>query len=455
MSMNSDPGNPRDSGIGRDSVGFQRPIDTEEEKVESSENQGPGPGHLSRNPSAASSFELVETSDPDSDPEEEENSSSENQDTEQEEIIMASPVSELVKFSGHPKGSTYRGPEGNIKENYTVTEWLRRVEDFAKVNGWKEEQKVSKAAQAFVDGTPAWTWYHKQTLRKWYQNFAEFKQAITDRFRSELTAKDRVDALRSLKQARNETTRAYLDRVETEFEKVVDGAAGIWKQAELAALSPETQTGIKEGREKTLDFVMQCFFEMGLNDEIMVDITKAGVTKLEDMLACAARTEKTKGTTAQVLAIGELGAICGVQEEQSSTNPHHREQQGMSVEDIQNMITAAIKGKSPKGKDKDPNKKKDRRKDFICHFCLVPGHTAYLCKTRRKERQEGKWRPTIKDKVMTREEFYNLTAEERQKGSKMAGEQTTNAAISHRRPAELPVPSNVWQKAWMGFAQEN
>ena len=177
---------------------------------------------------------------------------------------------------------------------------------------------------------------------------------------------------------------------------------------------------------------MRTLFLGGLRENLLVEIIKSRVTTLDDMCTVAEKIEEasaqsTKGNTARVAAVE-------VEEEQ---------QEELSSSTVQAIIAAMSEKfvtKKDKEKSSKPSGKKKNKKieGVTCFYCIKPGHYASSCSARRDDRAKGKWRPTIRCNVMSEQEFYRLSEDEKNRGKYLsqaeAGQTAHSAGVTVAKP---------------------
>ena len=114
---------------------------------------------------------------------------------------MAGRVVELDRYTGLRKGSSFQSAEGTRHEPCDVIGWCRRVEQIGTSAAWTQEVIASHAALALYPGSPAENWYRVETQKGTdLTTWNAFRDAIKKRFTPPVTATQRVQTIRGLRQ---------------------------------------------------------------------------------------------------------------------------------------------------------------------------------------------------------------------------------------------------------------
>lgn len=372
-------------------------------------------------------------------------------------VSMKQTTITVPPFTGLPKGQTYEGPAGLTKVDIETDEWIENLDDTGVTAQWSPEIIAKQACMAFVPNTPARTWYLMNKDETFMQSWPELKIQLIQRFSRPLDPSTKVQLISSFRQKNSERVEDFLDRVKLSFRRYTNGLH--WTEAEFS--TGESLT-LKSHRLKSLkkmnDYNICTFFMCGLKESLLAEVTKAGVTSLEDILSVAKRAEQAQ---LQAQAKGKVAASNDVS--QSSLEAaiaaaldkalNARNPGQASGGQGQGQAAVANQSGQSQGRKKNPDKPKS---DVICFYCIEKGHYANHCDSRADDRKRGVWRPTIDDPEMNKEQYGKLSTAEKTKGRDIAarkfglpsGNQPTASVVAAPPPAY-----NVWDQQFAANLQ--
>lgn len=347
-------------------------------------------------------------------------------------------------YSGHVVGTTYTGTMGQVREVYSVKDWVKRVEIIAGANSWDQE-KTARCAQLMLQpGTPAGVWYLNHGEDACMARWNLLKPELLREFATFINASDKVDILRSFSQKPSEMVHHYLNRIQVDYKRF--HADLEFDGPHFGAAETAVETAHRERVTKViLDFHMANFFCLGLRDEYLRDVTKSNARTLDAMVQTARFSEQ-----AQLQGRGRhtISAV-EVQSPNHSTPP---EAGGLSSEEI--AFIRSMRAGAASGGGGGGNKGKGRGKgkgkgdpNVTCFFCLITGHKANECRKRIAERAEGKFRKTINDAVLSKDEFDRLPTGARTKEGTSYAAATVNAA----GPTVGPIEAHHDEMAYQAY----
>ena len=145
-------------------------------------------------------------------------------------------TTELPRYSGHPKGTSYPGPGGSTTEEvFDAEAWVKRVTIIAESAGWNDKVKAKSAVLAFVPSSPVDNWYQVVEedapegldVTSW-KNLSTW---IIKVFSPKLTFTDRAAMLRTMKQRPQERAQDYLNRMKLSFRRFSKGLEPLYAAA--------------------------------------------------------------------------------------------------------------------------------------------------------------------------------------------------------------------------------
>lgn len=367
-------------------------------------------------------------------------------------VPIVAPVTQVVQgkippYSGVSIGDQYQGTSGVCQEMFTASAWCSHVETVSKAAGWTELVTINQAILNLVPGSPAGFWHQRQVIdKKDLTTWDKFRLAITQEFSVAVDTAKRWEIMKTFVQGKNEKTSAFLNRLAVGHNEVMQGMTVTPppRGTEQATVDLVTSR-VKE----VMDYHLGMFFLMGLREPMLSDVTKSGETSISKMLEVARRTENALAQAKKA----NVGAVSNPPDIQAL---------------IDKAVAQALKNKQPQagevaavgGNSGKKNKARDV-KDVKCFYCLTNGHYATNCAQRKTDREAGKWRPTVKDSPMTKEQYDQLSPTEKLKGKSMAtggaaaavvpGVSFANAAQGQFQvpPPVLPSDEDRWN-AYLG-----
>lgn len=354
----------------------------------------------------------------------------------------------LPQYSGHPVGRSFQGPAGMLVELLDVNDWCLQVGDIGGAASWSDTVTAKQAAIALLPNSPAYNWY-KANQSKSSASLATwvgFKAAIILEFAPPVDAGDKVEIIKSFKQAKDERVGDFLNRIRIGHERYILGLAADFNIAPYTAETPAEQAYRDKVISITTDYYLASFFLVGLHDFLLKDVTLVGCTSLDEMVAVAKRSEQA------FLQGAKPHKISAVQPDASGV-----ENSAAKSQNFEAMIAAAVAAAFAKGGANKPSSKAKGagrpKEDITCFFCFAKGHYANECKARQQERDAGKWRPTVRDAFMTKEAYNALSPDAKQRGRDMIAAGVHTHAVPERGSVAAARPS-VWANPESGPAQE-
>ena len=356
------------------------------------------------------------------------------------QVIQAS--SKIHPYSGRDVGTRFAGPAGPIVEVMTASVWLSQVERVAAAAAWEEDVKLAQAMLALAPLQPAATWLQLQEqLGTAPTTWDDFKRRLKAEFTCSVDTAQRAEILKSFTQGKEEKVNEFFNRLSLGMEQLVSGLVLTPLTAGQAPAQPLVNKAVKEFKE----YFLATFFLMGLREPMLTDVTKSGKSSLADMLAVAKRCENAliqqRHNQRAVSAVEPAGAAGG---------------QAQSAQSLQAMIEQTVKKVMGMSKPGDvaaasatSTKNKNRPlEEVTCFYCLKKGHYATNCEDRKKDRDAGRWRPTIRDAPMSKEEWNALPTSEKNKG-RNAGKASGAAPAA---PTSAVTPGRSFSQAANGIS---
>ena len=273
-----------------------------------------------------------------------------------------------------------------------------------------------------VPGSPIGVWFHLRKITNSVPaTWDEFKAAVLKEFAPAVDATRRAEILGSFKQKPKERVGDFLNRISVGYTEFLGGM----DIRRARGTDAGTQAAVDAAMSTNKAYHLSSFFRTGLREPMLTDVTKIGVSDLEGMVEVAKRSEQA--------ANQHKGAVGGVSQEPKDLQ-----------EMVNNLVDKAIaardaaaaqagsQGQAGVAATNNGGGKKNKTRplsDVICFFCFVKGHYSNDCTKRKDERNEGKWRPTVKDQIMTKEQYDKLSQAEKNKGKAIALGKSSSAAV--------------------------
>jgi hypothetical protein len=238
----------------------------------------------------------------------------------------------------------------------------------------------------------------------------------------------------------------FLNRVKKNYRMIHEGA--------LTYIEGKPHHAGKDGAQLKLvakdygDFMVTQLFLNGLNENIMREVRKSDEVELDKLVLVAKRAERSlQPATSTVAAAGMM----------ESQDPEQSQPKTLTMEEVQQMITAAVKKQAGKPNQKEKKSSKDQERKNpgdLCYFCFGKGHRAKECTMRNKERDEGKYRPTCRCPVMTKEAYNKLPYDEKTKGKNMAAASSSTSTVQPqmRQSTYQPEYYENLEGTWRNYA---
>jgi hypothetical protein len=224
---------------------------------------------------------------------------------------------------------------------------------------------------------------------------------------------EKVDIIKSFRQEKDERVGDFLNQIKIGYDRFILGLAASFLVAPSNSETPAEKTRREMAVGLATEYHLASFFLVGLQDHLLRDVTKSRSTLLEEMLQVAKRSEQAHAQTAKGHRIAAAAAPVPVEP--------------TLAEAVAAAVAAAFasrgggggggKGQGQGQSGGQGGKTKTRPlSEVTCYFCLTLGHYSNNCELCKKERAQGKWRPTIKDAIMSKEAFDKVSKEEKQRG---------------------------------------
>ena len=131
---------------------------------------------------------------------------------------------------------------------------------------------------------------------------------------------------------------------------------------------------------------------------------------------------------------------------------------GLTEEEVSKLVISMLNKQNVNSqKSKGSPQKKDLSK-VGCYYCINLGHYANNCSTKRNDKEKGIWRPTVFDREMTKDEFFKLKSDHKNKGKKLVEEKFPQLRRQSRQSSDTAAAVNsVFDNgAWAAYlSQEN
>ncbi|XP_059085008.1 uncharacterized protein LOC131882009 [Tigriopus californicus] len=342
----------------------------------------------------------------------------------------------IPKYSGHSKDTEYKSENGTRTEIWEVRKWIDRCEHVKGAARWTDGVLLQQAILCLVPGTPADDFYQCEaaTLLTW----EAFKNALIKEFSPPVAASKRVRILRSFKQGAKEPASQYQNRIRLAMRKFVRNIEDYTAPRDALANNKDYLSGVEDGADGAIQFFMDNVFLLGLRDRLMEEVTLSGASTMEEMIRVLQRVE-----TSELQKREGSHSIAAASTPSASTSSLESQLSALTkaVEQLKagNSASASVAAANSSSQRKDKSKDKSAGN---CYYCLVPGHYATDCETRKKDRADQKWRPTSRNPFMSREDYSKLSKEEKTKGqhffSKPAASTSTVQLPQGPPPAFFP-----------------
>ena len=343
----------------------------------------------------------------------------------------------LPDYSGLKIGSKYVGRDGKeSSEIFDADDWIFLVETTFESAGYEEDKWVKTARVKLVPQTPAFMW---SRIAGEFKKWEHFREAFLDQFATKESAIEKVNLLKSFKQRGKEPVSQYLNRLtlnHTKFLKDMPKEFTGWSTVDAVVLERNKVISRVTG------YYARAFFIAGLRDEILAQVTIEGTENFDEVVLAAQRTEMALQLKEKAAAISTVNSKDFKQAVQEEVQRQLRESSGTSG--TVSATQAQGQGQSRAGKDKGEKKFRDPA-TVTCFYCGQKAHYATACAQRQDDRDKGIYRPTVQCPKMTREQFNNLSSEEKNRGVRIfgkRGQQSGQAARSDNNGAPAGAASS-------------
>ena len=217
---------------------------------------------------------------------------------------------EVPPYSGHPVGKSFQSVDGLRTELFEVFDWTLQAETRGQANKWADDVLAKQAAMAFPPATPAYNWYklHQKDVQTW----ALMKPAIEREFMPPFDAADKVAVLKSFRQERGERVSDYSTRITLSYQRMTHNLESLFEvDPTYSAEDAQTKAYRRKVVAKVLDFHRASFFLVGLDEDLMAEVTRSGSEDMEVMLNIAKRAEQARnqaGRPHRISAVEDLGS---------------------------------------------------------------------------------------------------------------------------------------------------
>ena len=322
---------------------------------------------------------------------------------EEEVTAMSKLQISLDPYHGLDAGAALPGG----REELAAKSWCSRVEQIARSAGWNEKQTLANAKLAIVPRTPAGYWLEVNEADPKLDTWGDFKDAIIATFGPKSSVIELVNCFKTMKQLPKERVRDYLNKIHLKIKFFEDSLGQVFAGGEYAAETPEELAVRKKVTATLLKHLTTVMFTAGLQEDFIVDITKGGSWKLDEIVQVACKTESA---SAAVQSRKKIAAAIDAE------NPEQ-----MSLKKLEAQIAALSAKWDKNGTAKDNEKKEKESKTdkskLTCYYCFKPGHRSTKCKTRDEDRAAGTWRVHVDANNIGEAAFKKLSREERNVGA--------------------------------------
>ena len=339
----------------------------------------------------------------------------------------------IPQYSGHPEGTRY-GDNNQHVEHFSITSWVSMFEKYVRRTGMTSQQAADAAATAMVTGEPAGNWFATRELMdaNSCQSWEDIKAGLLDFFKVSTTNAQMAEAFRAVKQKSNELTKDYKNRALLRFALIRTGLSTAFQdfQAYKDCADPDAKALAKKAIEFALDFVFSFLFLCGLKEEFVEEILAENLKDVDQMVEFCGKKEgarhflrKHKGAASAIGAVAPGAPSGSAPPEQDDIDSRIAQAvaHALAAQRPPQAPTGVVAAAAPAGQPSKSKKSKDRSTSGVfCHFCGKKGHYASKCKSRKQERDQGRWRATIYcPKFLTKEQWNALSDAERQLGQFM------------------------------------
>ena len=129
------------------------------------------------------------------------------------------PLAEIVKYSGHPQGTSYQSGDRRLKEMFEAQGWVDNFTLIKVGSAWGDAAAANTALLSLEPGSPAeqWAKVMQETNPTILSKWSTMAPALVKFFGRTITNADRANTLRTLKQGAQERTKDYHNRVYLSF----------------------------------------------------------------------------------------------------------------------------------------------------------------------------------------------------------------------------------------------
>ena len=289
----------------------------------------------------------------------------------------------IPMYSGVFKDHSYTSADGPKTETLTAEEWARRVDTLQTAANWTDEVTASTAQLAFIPGQPASDWYTNNFDEDFMKLWSTLRPKFITQFSPYVSVSDKVDILRSFRQKPSELINPYLQRVTKEhnrfkesFNTEMTTKNGPWdpnRPGVVVANIPAKDARDAISKE-VFRYYLKNFFALGLRDSLLAEVTKSGVSTLEEMVEVARRAEQASLQGNKRHTVAEVTI---------SDQPTPPSASNVTAEDQgEDKVVAAIKQILSRG----GNSSSRGKNTYSCYYCDLKGHVARYCHKRSTDR---------------------------------------------------------------------
>lgn len=330
------------------------------------------------------------------------------------------PTNPLPRYSGKKKGQQYQTETGMVTEMLTAEAWTKKVDRAQKQCSWSETVTAAQAEACLPDDTPAALWYEYTSNKEDLSTWTAFKSALLKNYGQPMSVAELVKLQKECKQGKNERVMDFIVRTRMAHDKLWDA----YTPSSKISTADDT---LKKDRERVWEDRKEhgviCYVIGGLQEDVLAKVTEAEANTVEEILKVAKKMEEV----AEQSKASQKKQVASVEVEGSVV---------AELKEVKAELAALKRGSKGAGQgaaQTDGGPRKPRQKPW-CYYCLVEGHISPKCPKKEEAEAEGKYRATVRDAFVTKEEYERLPRADKLKGKKFveeikkkAAEKTTSA----------------------------